>query len=201
MPGDTKLVRTINLTAYGLTYERYQQHFGDANAEVLGGQLTLYKNSSGATTLVIGAHYTDIVPANSVKLTKGQAQRTADRDIGADGTRLTDLMIDPDSGHYFYRVETQRFDSRWVHWINAADGGVIRKFNAIATDDGTGVKGDSKSMAGITDFHNTTGHGFSGPHYDLSSGANYGGRVRTYDYRNRDPNIYYVTDAVTTKRR
>lgn len=37
MPGDMELVRSFYLAAYDLTYERYQQFFGNSKAEVLGG--------------------------------------------------------------------------------------------------------------------------------------------------------------------
>ena len=192
VPDDTELVRTFDLASYGLTYERYQQYYGEARAQVLGGQLTLYRDGSGAVTLVIGAHYPDIAPTNSVSLSRGGAQRIAERDIGSAGTRTTELLINPESGRYFYQVETQRFDSRWVHWIDAAEGKVFNKYDALATGDGTGVKGDSKSMAGITTLHSSSGHGFSGPHYDLFSTDS---RQTTYDARNKTSLLYYVTDG------
>ena len=59
LPDDVDLVSSLRLGRYGLTYERYQQVFG--GAKVLGGQLTLYKDDSGAVTTVIGAHYSEYI--------------------------------------------------------------------------------------------------------------------------------------------
>lgn len=59
VPADMRLVRSFRLDAYGLTYERHQQYLGEA--QVLGGQITLYRDDSGATVTVIGAHYPYIV--------------------------------------------------------------------------------------------------------------------------------------------
>ena len=36
-------------------------------------------------------------------------------------------MIDPQSGRYFYRVETRRFAKRWIHWIDAGNGKVLAR--------------------------------------------------------------------------
>jgi Zn-dependent metalloprotease len=51
-------------------------------------------------------------------------------------------------GRYFYRVETRRFAERWIHWVDAADGKVLAKLDAIQDDHGTGVKGDVKYLDG-----------------------------------------------------
>src|SRR5574341_644732 len=66
LPPDATLVKSLLLPSYGLTYERYQQHVGPA--AVLGGQLTLFKDASGAIVIVIGSHYTQIALRNSLKL-------------------------------------------------------------------------------------------------------------------------------------
>jgi bacillolysin len=133
LPNDVRLVTSFDLPRYGLTYERYQQVFGPAGAEVLGGQLTLLKEGS-ATRYVIGAHYPAIRPGNAVNLTAAQARQRATHDVGAAGQRITTLMINPGSGRYFYRVETRRADARWFHWIDAGDGALLNKFNAIMYD-------------------------------------------------------------------
>jgi len=195
VPPDMRLVRSLAL-ADSLTYERYQQYFGAA--EVLGAQIALYRDASGAITTVIGAHYPDITPTNAVGLSRGDAEATAHRDVGAGDQRAVDLLIDPTTGVYFYRVETQAFASRWVHWIDAGNGAVLNKYDAIETNDGKGVKGDTKSVAGLTTFHNASGHGAKGSHYDLFSTDN---RQWTFDAKNRTSLLYYVTDKTTSPTR
>lgn len=161
LPGDLQLVRRFALPAYGLTYERYQQFVG--SAEVFGAQITLYRGGSGTVTTVIGSHYPNIVPTNAVGLARANAEAIAARDIGAAGTRLVSLMIDPASGRYFYRVETHRPDSRWIHWIDAGSGTVLKKYNALAYDCGArpqpcgfgvayddGDSNDIKDLSGLT---------------------------------------------------
>lgn len=163
LPEDVELVRSFRLEAYGLAYERYQQTFG--NARVLGGQLTLYRDDAGDVTMVIGAHYPDIVPSNAVRLFEDDVLGIVERDIGRGGERTVELMIDPQTGQYFYWVETRRIASRWVHWIGAETGRVINKFDALAhlvdctaavAPCGFGVEyddgdlGDVKDLAGLT---------------------------------------------------
>jgi Zn-dependent metalloprotease len=137
LPDDVNLVRSFHLDAYGLTYERYQQYYGDA--KVLGGQLTLYWNDAGELETVIGAHHPNIVPKNSVSLSKADAERIAKGDIGQGGRRIVDLMIDPATGRHFYRVETRRLTSRWIHWVGAQSGRVINKFDALTNECNGGV--------------------------------------------------------------
>jgi len=43
-------------------------------------------------------------------------------------------MIDPASGQFFWRVETRRATSRWVHWIGAENGHTLNKYDALAND-------------------------------------------------------------------
>jgi bacillolysin len=145
VPADMKLVRKLELG--NLTYERYQQVYGSARASVLNGQVTIYRSASGAARTVVGSHYSDIRPTNSVKLSRAAAGEKARKDVGA-GKRSVRLMIDPGSGRYFYRVETRRFAARWIHWIDSGNGKVLAKINAIQDDHGTGVKGDTKDMDG-----------------------------------------------------
>ncbi|MDF1499636.1 MAG: M4 family metallopeptidase [Anaerolineales bacterium] len=161
VPGDVRLVTSFELASYGLTYERYQQVFSGAEAEVLGGQLTLLKDGS-AIKYVIGAHYPGITPTNDVNIAAAQARQRAANDVGAAGERITTLMINPDSGRYFFQVETRRAEARWFHWIDAGDGALLNKFNAIMHDCngaaapcGFGVQytedaGDVKDLSGLT---------------------------------------------------
>jgi Zn-dependent metalloprotease len=154
-----------------LTRERYQQHFG--HAQVLGGQITVYRDATGVTTLVIGAYYPNIAPANRASLSPADARRTAEHELGSHGTWRISLLIDPQTGRYFYRVENQRFDSRKFYEIDAEDEAVLKKYNGLTTNHGIGVKGDTKSMGGLTVFNGST--------FLLRS---VDGRQITYDARN-----------------
>ena len=190
LPGDMQLVRTLALD--GVTYERYQQVYGPARARVLGGQVTVYRSGSGAATAVIGARYSGIAATNSVALSRADARRIAVRDVGAAGERRVELAINPATGRYFFRVETRRFATRWIHWIDARSGKVVNRYDAIAEHDGRGVKGDTKSMSGITTYHAGSGHGAKGQHSDLFSTDS---RQTTFDAKNRSSLLYYVADA------
>ena len=192
LPGDVELVKSFDLSAYGLTYERYQQYFGDARAEVSGGQVTVYRDSSGAIALVIGAHYPNTTPSNSIGKSKAAVRGIVDRDIGAAGERTVDLMIDPGTGRYFYRVETRRMDSRWFHWVGAGNGQIMKKYDGIASNDGTGVKGDAKNLTSLTTVHAAAGHGAPGAHWDLFSADN---RQLSYDARNTSTTAFFTTDV------
>lgn len=150
LPGDVQLVKRLDLAAYGLSYERYQQRFGPAAAAVVGGQLTVYRDASGRIRTVIGAHYPAITPVNRVSVSAATARERAAADIGGGYERSVELMIDPSSGRHFWQVESRRFGSRWIHWVDAQGGNVIRRVNALETDHGIGVKGDTKSLTGLT---------------------------------------------------
>jgi len=193
LPADVRLAQSLRLDTYGLTYERYQQYAGFA--QVLGGQLTLYRDDAGNIVNVVGSHYSSVAPANAATLSHSDAAAVAGRDIGPATTRNVDLMIDPASGRLFFRVESRTFDSRWFHWIAASDGAIINRYNGIETGSGNGVKGDTKDLTGVTTFHGSSGHGATGPHYDLSAAD---GRQITYDARNRTALLYYVTDSDDT---
>ena len=188
LPSDMLLVRELAL-GNGIRYERYQQYFGDA--AVLGGQVTLYRDGSGAISTVIGAHYTNIVPTNTIRRSNADAAATAERDVGAGESRTVELLIDPATGLYFHRVETRGLDIRWIHWVDAGNGRVLKKYDAIESDHGIGVKEDTKSLSGLTTFHNAADHGASGAHWDLFSTDN---RQWTFDARNGRTFLYYTTD-------
>jgi bacillolysin len=83
-----------------------------------------------------------------VKQSKAAALQKAADDVGRSGTRTVRLMIDPENGRYFYRVETQRRAERWIHWVDADNGKVLAKIDAIQDDHGTGVKCDTKDLDG-----------------------------------------------------
>lgn len=170
VPNDVVKVNSRNVG--NLTAERYQQRFGDA--QVLGGQITLYRDANGQATAVIGAHYPAIEARNEVTLSPGKAQAVAAAKFGAEGAWLTTLMINPATGLYFYRVETRRDDARWFAWIDASTGEVLNAYDGLTTGSGIGVLGDTKNLTGLTVY-------VSGV-YQLKA-AN--GRQTTYDARNR----------------
>ncbi|MDQ3821796.1 MAG: M4 family metallopeptidase [Actinomycetota bacterium] len=190
VPADVKSVQKLELG--GVSYERYQQVFGPAGAEVLGGQISVYRDASGRATAVTGAHYPGIAPSNQVRLSRAEALERAERQQPNGAERFVTLMIDPSAGTYFFAIETRALDLRKIHWINAQDGATIRVVDALMDDHATGVKGDSKSVSGITTLHSASGHGATGAHYDLFSTDN---RQWTFDAKNRSSQLYYVTDA------
>jgi hypothetical protein len=101
LPDDVELTRRLALPRYGLAYERYQQRFGPANADVYGGQLTVYRDSSGQIRTVLGAHYPSITPSNRVNVNAAAARENVASDLGAKGNghqRTVELMIDPADG-------------------------------------------------------------------------------------------------------
>jgi bacillolysin len=188
VPADMRLVRT--LAAGDLTYQRYQQYFGQA--KVYGGQISLYRTATGEIRTVVGAHYPGLEATNAVRTSRADAARTAARDLGRDATRTVELMLNPRNERYFYRVEHRSFDLRRVHWIDAGSGQIIRRYDALADDHASGVKGDAKSVSGITRFHSSSGHGVRTAHYDLISPD---GRQVTFDARNRSGRLHDVTDG------
>jgi thermolysin len=181
IPEDMQLVNEFYLAKYSLTYQRYQQFFGQA--KVLGGQLTQYIDRSGGQVALIGAHYPDINPSNAIGLSQAAANGIVDRQIGSAGSRQVDLMINPANGRFFYWVETLRADSRWVFWIDAASGGVVNKYNALAhgcdgasAPCGFGVAFDDGDNSDIKDLSNLTTQ--DGSTYILKSLE---GRQETHD--------------------
>ena len=194
VPDDMVLVQSFHLDAYGLDYERYQQVYGGPRAQVAGAQITVYRDSSGTAKTVVGAHYEGITPTNNPGRSNDDANRSVDRDIGPGGERRVTLMIDPSTGLYFHRVETRRFASRWFHWVDAENGGILSKYNAIATDhgpgDGVGVKGDTKDLTNLTSLQ-TRGRPSSRGYWLYSQDS----RQRTYDNENDGFNSTIMVDA------
>jgi bacillolysin len=169
---DMQLENSETIDQHGLTRERYQQYLGDA--KILGAQMTLYRDAAGTVTLVVGSHYAGLRPSNSLTLAPADARKTVEGEIGAEGRWNIDLLIDPQTRRYFYRVENRRFDSRKFYWIDAENGHVLKKYDGLTTGLGTGVKGDTKDLAGLTTLNAST--------FELRSND---GRQVTYDARNR----------------
>ncbi len=128
--------------ADGTRQTRYQQVV--AGADVLNGQVTVFRDASGTATSVIGAHYASLEPATVLRLTRTDAREKATSAIGARGARYVTLKIDPRDGRQFYEVETRRAAHRWIQWIDAATGRIDNQFDAVAHGEGDGVKGDRK---------------------------------------------------------
>jgi Zn-dependent metalloprotease len=147
LPPDIELVER-RAGRDGGTIERFQQMIGEA--EVLGGQLTLHRDSGGRIIAVVGAHYPGLTPSNTVGLSRAAARGIVDRDIGGAGQRDVTLMIHPGTGAFFYRIETRRDTSRWVHWINAQSGALMNRFDSLMEGSGIGVDGDEKDLTGMT---------------------------------------------------
>jgi bacillolysin len=143
VPSDVVEVWSTRL-ANGITQSRYQQMVG--SAKVLGGQLTVLADRSGSTIAVIGAYFPGLKPKQAATVSAASARGIAANRIGSDGRWTSSLRIDPRDGRLFYEVINQRFDHRWVHWIDAASGAVKKQYDAVAHGDGTGVKGDTKTI-------------------------------------------------------
>lgn len=171
LPADVSQVGQRSLGA-NHNSRRYQQVVN--NAHVLGGQITVYSDGQGNVTTVIGAHYPNLLTTNEIKLTAANAQAKVASKIGGKGKWLMQLMINPKTGHYFYRVENRRADSRWFYWIDAENGTVINAYDGLMHSEGVGVQGDIKDLTGLTSPTSSN--------FELIS---IDGRITTYDARNR----------------
>ena len=92
----------------------------------------------------------------------------------AGATWNVDLMINPGTARYFYRVESRSVDARWFYWIDADTGAILNEYDGLTTGTGFGVHGDLKDLSGLTLN--------SGSTYQLVSDY---GRQKTYDAQNR----------------
>jgi len=143
VPKDMVKVWSAKL-ADGVTQTRYQQVVG--GAKVLGGQLTVLADKSGRTTSVVGAYFPGLKAKNSAAVTAAGARGVAAKRVGTTGKWTSNLRIDPRDGRLFHEVVNQRADHRWVHWVDAGSGAVKKQYDAVAHGDGTGVKGDTKTI-------------------------------------------------------
>ena len=143
LPGDVERVWSTRYPD-GTKQTRYQQVV--AGAEVLGGQVTLFRNAAGTTTSVIGTHVAGLEPANALRLSPADSLRVAVRALGPKGTRSAALRIDPRDGRLYYEVEISRLTSRWILWVDATTGEIRNRYDAITEGRGTGLKGDEKEI-------------------------------------------------------
>ncbi len=129
----------------GSVQTRYQQVV--ANAEVLGGQVTVFRNAEGRKTSVIGAHFASLQPTNAKRLSLADSLDVAADLLGTRGERSSTLHIDPRDGRLYYEVETRRFAKRPFLWVDAATGNIRNRFDAITEEgEGIGIKGDTKTI-------------------------------------------------------
>lgn len=175
VPSDMRRVsfERVGRTAH-IQAERYQQFLGPA--EVLGGQLTRYRDERDVSVAVVGAHYPDLAPSSTIRITAAEAQAVAaSRRARGNGNWTTHLMIHPGTGRYFYRVEFRAFAARWFYWVDAETRAIINSYDALTTGTGIGVLGDTKDLTGLTRL--------SGGAFQMVSAD---GRLTTYDARNRN---------------
>lgn len=180
LPADVRLVGQWQIDGRGpgdrLTARRYQQFAARSGATVDGAQLTVVVRD-GKSLLVVGAHYPRSLATNRVVLSAAEAVARAARDrrlepdphagdapaqLPLAARRDAGLMLDPDTGRLFYRVETRAAGVRTFHSVDAQTGEVFAAVDALAHDHGRGVKGDLKSMgggAGTADNLTRTGSG------------------------------------------
>lgn len=181
LPADLRPVRTVQLSD-GRTQVRYQQYAD--GAAVAGAQVTVTRSAAGKALTVIGAYLPGVRATNERDLTAKGASARVRKDIGARGHWSTSYQLDPRTGRTFYAVESIRVDHRPVRWVDAATGRIVKAYDAIAHGDGTGVKGDTKTVDST--LNASTGL------YELRSAD---GRKVTYDNQNRTATPVVMTDA------
>lgn len=181
LPADLREVRSLPI-AGGRTQVRYQQYVD--GAAVAGSQVTVIRSASGRAETVIGAHVPGIRAKNPRTLGTGAAVKLVHDLLGGAGRWSTEYQLDPRTGRTFYAVSSIRDGSRPVRWVDASTGKVIRAFDALAHGEGTGVKGDTKTVDST--LNPTTSL------YELKSAD---GRKVTYDSQNRKATEIVMTDA------
>jgi Zn-dependent metalloprotease len=153
VPSDAVPVRSWN-DASGRAVTRYQQMVDGAS--VFGGQITVTRDASGANFTAVGAYFPGLRAKNTDSVGATRARGIVEREVGRGGQWRTTLRLDPATASLFYEVQSLRADSRPVRWIDASSGAVRKAFDALAHGDGTGVKGDVKTV----DSRPASGGGF-----------------------------------------
>lgn len=183
VPGDMRLVGRAAAGANRPgAVARYRQFVGDA--EVLGGQISIYTDAAGTQTAVVGAYYPGLAPAAGPRIGPQAAQAIAANlrpDLAGDWR--VDLMIRPETARYFYRVEVRGLTLRWFFWVDAESGAVTNEYDGLTTGSGTGVTGGTRDLTGLTTLASNV--------YQLATS-----RLTTFDARNRQtlPGVL-ATDA------
>ena len=90
VPGDMRLVARGRAGRGVGAVARYRQFVGDA--EVLGGQLSIYSDAAGVRTAVVGAHYPALRPMTGARIGPSAAQAVA-RPRGGPSSRASGESI------------------------------------------------------------------------------------------------------------
>jgi bacillolysin len=179
LPSDLRVVHTYALPG-GRTQTRYQQYAD--GAAVAGAQVTVIRTASGTAQTAIGAYFPGIRAKNQRALPLTRAKGLVANALGARGLWRTSYQLNPLTGRTFYEFDISRSAHRPVRWVDAGTGKVIKAFDALAHGDGTGVKGDTKSVDST----------LNGGVYELRSPD---GRRITKDTHNATSGETLMTDA------
>src|SRR4051794_34918483 len=170
-PSDEDVLNTWTLFGSDVSVTRYQQYtIGPApdyaHIPVEDAQLSVV-TKAGATVLVLGRYSGSVTltaqptvsPKQAATIAANATAAAASSTNSADPSsvvsaaslvaRQVDLRVNPDNGRPFYLVESYAPGTRVFHEIDAATGAILTSWNGIdnAFGDGTGVKGDTKSLA------------------------------------------------------
>jgi bacillolysin len=179
LPSDLREVHTFALPG-GRTQTRYQQYAD--GAAVAGAQVTVIRTSSGTAQTAIGAYFPGIHATNQRALPLTRAKALVAKTLGARGLWNASYQLNPLTGRTFYEFDVIRAAHRPIRWVDASTGKVVKAFDAIAHGDGTGVKGDPKTVDST----------FNGGVYELRSPD---GRRITKDTHNATSGETLMTDA------
>lgn len=149
IPADVRFVSSWTDPLTGLVWDRYQQYAAPLDVYVEGGQLTIIRRGSRVVAQS-GAYYPTLRVTSRPALSPIQATASAAMAADTAPARSTQLRVDPATGMQFYRVTTAAPGSVTYQDIDANTGAVLQTWSGIETDTatGTGVKGDTKSLAG-----------------------------------------------------
>ena len=162
VPVDVRLVSSRTDRSSGLTFERYQQFAAPLDVQVDGAQLSVVRRGD-KVVLVIGKHYPDLraIVRPSVATLRAaaaaavNAPRVARVNIRPAEltTRRSEMRINPETARIFYLVESVAPGVRVFTEVDAQSGNVIEAWSALhglEPGQGNGLKGDTKSLAGLT---------------------------------------------------
>jgi len=141
----------------GYTHFRLQQIV--KGVKVYGADQTIHLNKQNQVTAYVGQFYPDLEQkklATTPSISKQTAIQIAKNDLklkNNPSSTKTDLWIYPYQNHYYLAYEIklstiQPKPSYWHYYIDATNGKIIQKFNAIhrIQGNGKGVLGDHKTF-------------------------------------------------------
>ncbi len=162
LPADVRLISSRTDRAAGLTFERYQQFAAPLGVHVEGAQLSVVRRAN-KVVLVMGKHFPGlralvrptVAAVRATNVAAANAPRIADVHIRAVDlvTRRAQMRINPDTQRVFYLVESAAPGVRVFTEVDAQSGSIIEAWNGLDGLDpgqGTGVKGDTKVLSGLT---------------------------------------------------